>query len=59
MIKTKRMRWVVHAARMEMRNVHKISAGKPEEKKLLGIPRHGWEDDIKMNLKEILLEGVD
>jgi hypothetical protein len=30
-----------------------------EGTKLLGIPRYGWEDNIKMFLKEIILEGVD
>jgi len=27
--------------------------GKPEGKRPLGIPRHSWEDDIKMDLQEI------
>ena len=28
-------------------------SGKPEVKKLLGIPRRGWEDNIKMDLREV------
>jgi hypothetical protein len=27
--------------------------GDPEGKKLLGRPRHRWENNIKMNLREI------
>jgi len=27
--------------------------GKPEEKILLGRSRHGWEDNIKMDLQEV------
>jgi hypothetical protein len=42
-----------------MRNAHKIFVGKPEGKKLLGRPRLRWEDIIKMNLREVMLEGVD
>jgi hypothetical protein len=37
----------------ELRNAYKISGGKREGKRPLGIPRHRWEDNIKMNLKEI------
>jgi hypothetical protein len=33
--------------------------GKPEGKRPFGIPRHRWEDNIKMNLREIGSEGVD
>jgi hypothetical protein len=36
-----------------------ISVGKPEEKRPLGIPRHGWEDNINMNLREIGWGGMD
>ena len=27
--------------------------GKPEGKRPLGIPRHRWEDNIKMDLREL------
>jgi hypothetical protein len=37
----------------EMRNVYKILVGNPEGKRPLRRPRHGWEDNIKMNLKEL------
>ena len=33
--------------------------GKPEGKRPLEIPRHRWEDNIKMDLQEVLLGGVD
>jgi hypothetical protein len=31
-------------------NAYRILVGKPEEKRPLGRPRHGWEDNIKMDL---------
>jgi len=41
-------------ARMgEGRVVHRVLVGKPEEKRPLGRPRHRWEDNIKMDLKEV------
>jgi hypothetical protein len=33
--------------------------GKPEGKRPLGRPRHRWVDNIKMNLREIVWDGVD
>jgi len=30
-----------------------VLVGKPEEKRLLGRPRHRWEDNIKMDLQEV------
>jgi hypothetical protein len=36
----------------EMKNAYKISAGKPEVKRILGRSRHSWEN-IKMDLKEM------
>ena len=37
----------------EGRGVHKVLVGKPEGKRLLGRPRHRWEDNIKMDLEEV------
>jgi hypothetical protein len=37
----------------EIRYVYKILVGKPEGKRPLGRPRHKWEDNIKLDLKEI------
>jgi hypothetical protein len=42
-----------------MRNAYKILVGKPEGKSPLGRPRHRWEDNIKMDLREIGWEDVD
>jgi hypothetical protein len=59
-VKSRRMRWAEHVARMgEERKVYKILVGKPEGKRLLGRPRHRWEDGIRMDLREIGLGGVD
>jgi hypothetical protein len=42
-----------------MRNVHKILVGKPEGKRPLVRPTHRWEDNIKMDHREIVWKGVD
>jgi hypothetical protein len=44
---------------VEMRNVRNILVGKPEGKRLLGRPRHRWENNIRIDLREIGWEGVD
>jgi hypothetical protein len=41
-----------------MRNLYKFLVGKPERKRPLGRPRHRWEDNIRMDLKEIEWKGV-
>jgi hypothetical protein len=43
----------------EERKLYKALVGKPEGKRLLGRPRCGWEDGIKMHLRETGLGGVD
>jgi hypothetical protein len=54
------MKWVGHMARMEeKRNVYRLLVGKPEGKRPLGRPRRRWMDNIKMDLLEIGLDGVD
>jgi hypothetical protein len=54
MIKSRRMRWAGHVARMrEKRNVYRILVGKPEGKRPLGRPRRRWVVNIKMHLREI------
>jgi len=51
LIKSRRMRWARHVARMgERRGVYKVLVGKPEGKRPFGRPRRGWEDNIKMDL---------
>jgi hypothetical protein len=53
-IKSRRLRWTGHVARMEEgRSAFKILIGKPTGKRRLGKPRRRWEDSIRMNLKEI------
>ena len=59
-IKTRRMRWAGHVARMgERRGVCRVLLRKPEEKRPLGRPRRGWEDNIKMDLEEVGCGGID
>ena len=53
-VKSRRMRWAGHVARMgEDRGVHRGLVGKPEGKRRLGRPRRRWEDNIKMALQEV------
>ena len=53
-IKSRRMRWAGHVARMgERRGVYRILVGKPEGKRPLGIPRRRWYDNTKMDLHEV------
>ena len=54
-IKSRRMRWAGHVARMEEgRVVHKVLMGKPEGKRPLGRPRRKWGYNINMDLQELL-----
>jgi hypothetical protein len=54
------MRWVGYVACMEkMRNAYKLLFGKSERKRSLGRTKCKWENNIKLNLKEIECEGVD
>jgi hypothetical protein len=54
------MKWARYVARMgEMRNVYNILVGKPVGEGPLGRPRCRWEDNIRMNLREIGWERVD
>ena len=53
-VKSRRMRWTGHVARMgEGRVVHRVLVGKPEGKRQLGRLRRRWEDNIKMDLQEV------
>jgi hypothetical protein len=59
-IKSRRMRWERHVARMgEKRNVYRLLVGKPEGKRPLGRPRCRWIDNNKMDLLEIGVNVVD
>ena len=53
-VKSRRMRWAGHEARMgKGRGVHRVLVGKPEGKRPLGRPRRRWEDNIKIPLLEV------
>ncbi|KAJ4431551.1 hypothetical protein ANN_20150 [Periplaneta americana] len=59
-IKSRRLRWVGHEARMgESRNAYRVLVGRPEGKKSLGRPRRRWEDNIKMDLREVEYDDID
>jgi hypothetical protein len=59
MIKSRRMRWAGHVARMGMtRNAYRILVEKPEGKRSLGRPRRRWVDNIKMDLRETGWDGI-
>jgi len=59
-IKSRRMRWARHVARMrKRRGVYRVLMGKPEGKIPLGRPRHRWEDNIKMDVLEVGCGGMD
>jgi len=59
-IKSRKMRWAGHVARMrERRGVYRILVGKPEGKRSLGEPRGRWEDNIKMDLQGVGCGGMD
>jgi hypothetical protein len=59
-IKPRRLRWVGHVARMvEGRGVYRVLVGKPKSKRPLGRPRHRWEDNIKLDQRETMIDGAD
>jgi hypothetical protein len=59
-IKSRRMRWAGHVARMgDGRGVYRVLVGSPEGKRPLGRPARRWEDNIKMDLREIGIYGAN
>ena len=56
--KSRRMRWAEHVTRMG-RGIYRVLMGKPEGKRPLGRPRRRWEDNIKMDLREVGCGGID
>ena len=59
-IKSKRMRWEGHVARVgERMGAYKVLVGKIEGKTQLGRFRHIWEDNIKMDLQDVGCGDVD
>jgi hypothetical protein len=54
------MSWARHVARIgDKRNSYRIFMGKPEGKRPLGRPRRSWEDNIRIDLREIWWGGMD
>jgi hypothetical protein len=59
-IKSRRMRWAGHVARMgEVRGVYKVLVWKPGGKRPLGRPRRRWEDIINMGFQQVGCRCVD
>jgi hypothetical protein len=53
-IKSRRMRWVGHVARMgENRVAYVILVGRPEGRRPVGRLRRRWKDNIKMDMQEV------
>jgi hypothetical protein len=53
-IKSRRLRWAGNVVRMgERRGADRVLVGKPEGRGALGTPRRIWEDNIKIDLREI------
>jgi hypothetical protein len=60
MIKSRRMRWAGHVARIgEKKNEYRILVGKLEGKRPLGRPRRRWVNNIKMDLRGTGWDGMD
>jgi hypothetical protein len=54
------MRWAWHVAHIgEGRGVYRILVARPEGKRPLGRPRRRWEDNIKMDFREIGIDGAN
>jgi hypothetical protein len=59
-IKSRRLRWAGHVVRMgKRRGAYRDLVGKPEGRRPLGRPRRRWEDNIKMDLREVGWGGID
>jgi hypothetical protein len=59
-MKSRRMRWAGHVARMgEGRSVYRVLVGRLEGKGPLRRPRRSWEDNIKLDLREIGIDGAN
>ena len=59
-IKSRRMRWAGHVARMgERRGAYRVLVGKLERKSPLRRLRRRWKDNIKIDLQEVGCGGMD
>jgi hypothetical protein len=58
--KSRRMKWAGHVAhRGEGRGVYRVLVGRREGKRPLERPRHRWEDNIKLDVREIVINGAN
>jgi hypothetical protein len=54
------MRWARHVARIEEgTGVYRLLVGSPEGKRPLGRPKRRWEDNIKLDLREIWIDEAN
>jgi hypothetical protein len=58
-IKSRRMRWAGHVARMGKSNAYTLLVGKPEGKRPLGRPRRKWMNNVRIDLREVGWRDVD
>jgi hypothetical protein len=59
-IKSRRMKWAGHVAHMgEGRGIYRVLVGRHKGNRPPGRPRDRWEDNIKMDLREIGISGVN
>jgi hypothetical protein len=59
-IKSRRLIWAGYVACMgEGRGAYRVLVGRPEGKRPLGRPRCRWEDNIKIELREIGIDGAN
>jgi transcription termination factor 2 len=60
MVKSRSLRWAGHVARMaEGRGVYRVLVGRPEGKRPRGRPRRRWKDNIKLDPREIGIDGAN
>jgi hypothetical protein len=53
-IKSRRMKWAGHVTSMEdRRGAYRVSVGKTDGNRPLGIPKHRWENNIKIYHQEM------
>jgi hypothetical protein len=57
--KLRTVKWAGHVALMGGRGAYRVLVGRPEGKKPLGRPRRRWEDNIKVYLREIGIDGAN
>jgi hypothetical protein len=57
-IKSRRMRWAGHVARIgEGRGVYRVLVGRLERKRPMGRPRRRWESNIKLDIRKSVMDG--